>query len=132
MEAGTIREISAGAFHLAGWLSIASQLQIIQLCRTLLDGETPGYTPVVRGGGRMHVRMLCLGRHWNGKAPMLDDHPDIDGQPCAMCGKDIAPDLLVRLRVQKPAGPVKQPTFDEQTLPLHFDCLAVVSTTRFG
>jgi DNA alkylation damage repair protein AlkB len=21
----------------------------------------------VRGGGKMHVRMLCLGRHWNGK-----------------------------------------------------------------
>jgi alkylated DNA repair protein (DNA oxidative demethylase) len=23
--------------------------------------------PIVRGGGRMHVRMLCIGRHWNGK-----------------------------------------------------------------
>jgi alkylated DNA repair protein (DNA oxidative demethylase) len=26
----------------------------------------PAYVPVVRGGGKMHVRMLCLGRHWNG------------------------------------------------------------------
>ena len=26
-----------------------------------------GYVPVVRGGGKMHVRMLCLGRHWNGR-----------------------------------------------------------------
>ena len=49
-----------------------------------------------------------------------------------MCGKDIAPEALVRLRVQKPVGPVKQPTFDEQTLPLHFECLAAVSTSRFG
>jgi hypothetical protein len=53
-------------------------------------------------------------------------------QPCAMCGREIAPDKLVRLRVQKPVGPVKRPEFDEQTLPLHFDCLAAVSRTRFG
>jgi alkylated DNA repair protein (DNA oxidative demethylase) len=31
-----------------------------------MDGSVPGYVPVVRGGGRMHVRMLCLGKHWNG------------------------------------------------------------------
>ena len=33
----------------------------------LLDGPVPGYVPTVRGGGKMHVRMLCLGRHWNGR-----------------------------------------------------------------
>src|SRR5205807_9730347 len=32
-----------------------------------MDGATPAYVPTVRGGGKMHVRMLCLGRHWNGK-----------------------------------------------------------------
>ncbi len=53
-------------------------------------------------------------------------------RPCAMCGKAIDPQVLVRLRVQKPAGTVKAPEFDEQTLPLHFECLAEVSTTRFG
>lgn len=42
----------------------------------------------------------------------------------------IAPADLVRLRVQKPVGPVKQPLFDEQTLLLHFECLAAVSTSR--
>jgi len=31
-----------------------------------MDGDVPAYVPVVRGGGTMHVRMLCLGRHWNG------------------------------------------------------------------
>ncbi len=31
-----------------------------------MDGDVPGYVPIVRGGGTMHVRMLCLGRHWNG------------------------------------------------------------------
>jgi len=75
---------------------------------------------------------LTFHHHWNGKAPMLDDSADVDGKPCAMCGKPIAPADLVRLRVQKPVGPVKQPQFDEQTLPLHFECLARVSNTRFG
>lgn len=32
-----------------------------------MDGAVPAYVPVVRGGGEMHVRMLCLGRHWNAK-----------------------------------------------------------------
>jgi hypothetical protein len=61
---------------------------------------------------------------------MLDDDSDIQGEPCAMCAKAIAPAELVRLRVQKPAGPVKAPEFDEQTLPLHFDCVAAVSASR--
>ena len=43
------------------------QVAIANPCRALIDGEVPGYVPVVRGGGRMHVRMLCLGRHWNGE-----------------------------------------------------------------
>jgi hypothetical protein len=47
-----------------------------------------------------------------------------------MCDKEIAPADLVRLRVQRPAGPIKQPEFDEQTLPLHFDCFAAVSTSK--
>ena len=49
---------------------------------------------------------LTFHRHWNGKAPLLDDSADVDGQPCAMCGEDIEPEVLVRLRVQKPVGPV--------------------------
>jgi hypothetical protein len=30
-----------------------------------MDGPGGGYVPTVRGGGKMHVRMVCLGRHWN-------------------------------------------------------------------
>lgn len=74
---------------------------------------------------------LTLHRHWNGKRPLLDDGADVDGQPCAICARGVAPAELVRLRVQKPAGPVKKPEFDEQTLPLHFDCLAAVSTSKY-
>ena len=73
---------------------------------------------------------LTFHRHWSGRAPLLDDDADVDGKPCAMCAKAIAPAELVRLRVQRPTGPVKKPEFDEQTLPVHFECLAAVSTSR--
>ena len=47
-----------------------------------------------------------------------------------MCARDIAPAKLVRLRIQKPAGPVKKPEFDEFSLPVPFDCLSAVSTSK--
>jgi len=101
---------------------------------------------------------LTFPRHWSGGAIYLDDDDDIfqplsprgrgrlaEGErgegaegverklrPCAMCGEEIAPPELVRLRIQKPVGPVKRPEFDEQSLPVHFECLARVSNTRFG
>src|SRR5947208_9351492 len=59
-------ELAPGAFHLKQQLSLAQQRAVVDACRSLVDGEVPGYVPVVRGGGKMHVRMLCLGRHWNG------------------------------------------------------------------
>jgi alkylated DNA repair protein (DNA oxidative demethylase) len=61
-------ETAPGAFHLSGFLDLKTQRTLLDRCRSLLDGPVPGYVPIVRGGGRMHVRMLCLGRHWNGKA----------------------------------------------------------------
>ena len=60
-------EIGPGAFHLQRYLTIAEQRALADQCRALVDGAVPAYVPVVRGGGKMHVRMLCLGRHWNGK-----------------------------------------------------------------
>lgn len=73
---------------------------------------------------------LTFHRHWNGKPPLPDDGADIDGRPCAVCARPIAPAALVRLRVQRPAGTVKAPEFDEQSLPLHFECLAAASNSR--
>lgn len=60
-------EVAEGAVHLKGYLSLDDQRVLVASCRALIDGDVPGYVPVVRGGGTMHVRMLCLGRHWNGK-----------------------------------------------------------------
>ena len=60
-------EIAPGAFHLNHFLTVGDQRALVDQCRTLVDGAVPAYVPVVRGGGMMHVRMLCLGRHWNGQ-----------------------------------------------------------------
>src|SRR5262245_29204581 len=75
-------EIAPGAFHLRGYLPLDSQRAIVEQCRALVDGAVPAYVPVVRGGGKMHARMLCLGRHWNGKTYSYEPtRTDFDNLP---------------------------------------------------
>jgi DNA oxidative demethylase len=104
-------EIAPGAFHLAGYLSIDRQLALVGRCRSLTDSDVPAYVPVVRGGGKMHVRMLCLGRHWNGKTYSYEPtRSDFDGKPvpplpgelralaremAAAAGMSLEPDLCI-------------------------------------
>ena len=57
--------IAPGAVWLKHWLSLDEQIAVVEGCRALIDGPNGGYVPTVRGGGKMHVRMMCLGRHWN-------------------------------------------------------------------
>jgi len=75
-------EIAPGAFHLHHYLSLDAQRDLVDQCRGLVDGAVPAYVPVVRGGGRMRVRMLCLGRHWNPKTYTYEAmRSDFDGLP---------------------------------------------------
>jgi alkylated DNA repair protein (DNA oxidative demethylase) len=75
-------DLPAGAVHLASHLGIDEQRVLVSECRALLDGAVPGYVPIVRGGGKMHVRMLCLGRHWNGQTYRYEStRADFDGLP---------------------------------------------------
>ena len=75
-------ETGPGAFHLSRYLPIAGQREIVERCRSLVDGPVPAYVPTVRGGGKMHVRMLCLGRHWNGRTYQYEPaRSDFDGLP---------------------------------------------------
>ena len=57
--------IAPGAVWLKHWLPLDTQGVLIERCRALMDGPAGGYVPTVRGGGKMHVQMMCLGRHWN-------------------------------------------------------------------
>src|SRR5262247_616487 len=75
-------EIAPGAFHFKRFLTVEEQRRLSTSCTVLIDGDVPGYVPIVRGGGRMHVRMLCLGRHWNGKTYRYEpNRSDFDNLP---------------------------------------------------
>jgi len=90
-------EIGAGAFHLKRHLSLARQQVLVDACRALIDGDVPGYVPIVRGGGKMHVRMLCLGRHWNGKTYRYEqtrtDYDQLAVPPLPPILRDLAHDM---------------------------------------
>ena len=90
-------EVAAWARHLKRHLSLAQQRALVDACRTLVDGEVPGYVPVVRGGGRMHVRMLCLGRHWNGMTYRYEearsDYDQLRVPPLPAEFRDLARDI---------------------------------------
>ncbi len=104
-------EVVPGAFHLPGALATDLQRSLTARCLELIDGAVPAYVPVVRGGGRMHVRMLCLGRHWNGATyqyePTRSDHDRLAVPPipddfvavamaiAARVGMTIEPDICI-------------------------------------
>jgi alkylated DNA repair protein (DNA oxidative demethylase) len=75
-------EIAPGAHRFSRYLDLARQRALVDECRALVDGPVPAYVPTVRGGGRMHVRMLCLGRHWNGQTYRYEaTRSDFDDRP---------------------------------------------------
>jgi alkylated DNA repair protein (DNA oxidative demethylase) len=90
-------EIAPGAFHLPRYLSLDDQRALVVECRALVDGPVPAYVPTVRGGGKMHVRMLCLGRHWNGKSysyePTRADYDDLPAPPLPDAFRTVARDI---------------------------------------
>ena len=103
--------LGPGAFHLSAALPLDAQRALVNRCRALMDGAVPAYVPTVRGGGKMHVRMLCLGRHWNGKtyryesirsdfdglaAPRLpDDFRTLARELAASVGMALDPDICI-------------------------------------
>jgi alkylated DNA repair protein (DNA oxidative demethylase) len=80
-------------------------------CRALAEGPVPMYTPTVRGGRKMSVGMLCLGRHWNGQTyeyearrsdydglavpPIPDDMAAIARDAARDAGFEMQPDICI-------------------------------------
>ena len=58
-------QLDSGLHLLQNYLNADEQRRVWTMCRALADGGVPMYTPTVRGGKKMSVGMLCLGRHWN-------------------------------------------------------------------
>jgi DNA oxidative demethylase len=66
-------QLAEGLVLFQSRLPPAGQREIWELCRALADGPVPMYTPTVRGGKKMSVGMLCLGKHWNGLVYKYED-----------------------------------------------------------
>ena len=77
----TASTVAPGALWLRGWLTPDEQRALVEQCRAFIDGPAGGYVPTVRGGGKMRVRMTCLGRHWNAMTYSYEAHRgDHDGR----------------------------------------------------
>lgn len=103
--------LEPGLFLFQSFLTADEQLRMWDACRSLAGGAVPMYTPTVRGGRKMSVGMLCLGRHWNGmKYAYEERRSDFDDLPvpplptdfehlaidaAARAGFEIQPDLCI-------------------------------------
>jgi DNA alkylation damage repair protein AlkB len=77
---GDAVRIAAGLVLFERRLPPDAQQELWSMCRALADGPVPMYTPTVRGGRKMSVGMLCLGKHWNGLTYTYEDmRSDFDG-----------------------------------------------------
>jgi DNA oxidative demethylase len=104
-------DLGPGAVWLRRHLPIDDQRTLTERCRALMDGPAGGYVPIVRGGGTMRVRMLCLGRHWNPRtytyestradydnapvAPLPPDFAALASRVAADAGYDFTPDICL-------------------------------------
>jgi alkylated DNA repair protein (DNA oxidative demethylase) len=75
-------DIAPGAVHLPSWCAVDDQRTLASQCLELGAAAAGFYTPIVRGGRPMSVKMLCLGRHWNARTYRYEDvRSDIDARP---------------------------------------------------
>jgi DNA oxidative demethylase len=73
-------ELHEGLTLFQSRLSPVEQRELWTTCQSLAEGPVPMYTPTVRGGKKMSVGMLCLGKHWNGLTYQYEDaRSDFDG-----------------------------------------------------
>ena len=103
--------LEPGVTLLEQFLPADEQRRVWELCAALASGPVPMYTPTVRGGRKMSVGMLCLGRHWNALTYAYEStRSDFDSLPApplppgfvtlaseaaARAGFDMQPDLCI-------------------------------------
>ena len=86
-----MHEIHPGAVHLPSFLSLDEQTALLARCRALGAAPAGLYRPTVRGGGRMHVDLCCLGMHWNPVEYRYEaTRSDHDGLPVQPLPPDLA------------------------------------------
>jgi alkylated DNA repair protein (DNA oxidative demethylase) len=86
-----MRWVAPGACVLEGFLAGDEQRTLADRCRQLVEADVGAYVPTVRGGGKMRVRLLCLGRHWNPLSYTYEAaRSDFDGKPVPGLPPDLA------------------------------------------
>jgi DNA oxidative demethylase len=84
-------QLEPGLFLFQSRLTPEQQRALWAECRALADGAAPMYTPTVRGGRKMSVGMLCLGKHWNAMTYEYEGRrSDFDDAPVPPIPADIA------------------------------------------
>jgi DNA alkylation damage repair protein AlkB len=103
--------LEPGVTLLEQFLPANEQRRFWELCSAMASGPVPMYTPTVRGGRKMSVGMLCLGRHWNAleyayeptrsdfdnvpAPPLPPDFVTLASDAAARAGFDMQPDLCI-------------------------------------
>jgi DNA alkylation damage repair protein AlkB len=97
-------QFEPGLFFFDRVLTLEAQQRLWSACADLAAGPVPMYTPTVRGGRKMSVGMLCLGRHWNGLTYSYEQtRRDFDGLPVPAIPQDfkaLAVDVAARAGFQ--------------------------------
>jgi len=84
-------QLEPGLFLFQNLVAADDQRSLWARLSALADGPAPIYTPTVRGGRKMSVAMLCLGRHWNGLTYAYEStRTDFDGLPAPPIPADLA------------------------------------------
>ena len=96
----SIIEIYTGTIHLKGFLTLEEQRALVERCQAIGNAPAGFYTPSVRGGAYMSIKMVCLGRHWNAKTYKYEaTRSDYDGLPVQKLPDDLK-DLARRAAVE--------------------------------
>ena len=83
-------EIYPGTTLLRAWLSSEPQKNLLKRCVEIGAQPAGFYTPAVRGGAYMSIKMVCLGRHWNAKTYKYEGtRSDYDGLPVQELPEDL-------------------------------------------
>ncbi|CAK7356475.1 unnamed protein product [Dovyalis caffra] len=71
--------LRSGMVLLKNYLRLDDQKKIVKLCRDIGLGPGGFYQPIYRDGGRMHLKMMSLGKSWNPDRSEYVEHRPIDG-----------------------------------------------------
>jgi DNA alkylation damage repair protein AlkB len=83
-------EIYPGTTVLRAYLSLETQKNLAKRCTEIGSRPAGFYTPAVRGGAYMSIKMVCLGRHWNAKTYEYEaTRSDYDGLPVQELPEDL-------------------------------------------